>query len=88
MTNLLSVSYESLIITHNPWVLFISLVVLVGLGRAASFEKCEAIAATENESEKGPKCADETCQRRCNPGYTAVKPTKVDQNAADHNDQL
>ena len=52
---------------------------MVGLSRAASFEKCEAIAATENESEKGPKCADETCQRRCNPGHTAVKPTKVSQ---------
>lgn len=68
--------------------IFISLIVLVGLGRAASFEKCEAIAATENESEKGPKCADETCQRRCHPGYTAMKPTKVNRKALDYNDQL
>ena len=51
--------------------------VLIGLTNGASFEKCEAISAAENESEKGPKCVDDTCQRRCNPGYTAVKPTKV-----------
>ena len=50
---------------------------MFGLRNAASFEKCEAIAATENESPNGPKCVDDTCQRRCNPGYTALKPTKV-----------
>lgn len=49
----------------------------MGLTEAANFSKCPAIAIDANENEKGPKCVDDSCRRRCNESYQAMKPTQV-----------
>ena len=47
------------------------------MASAANFSKCPAIAADPNENPKGPKCAQNTCVRRCNDGFVPEKPKKV-----------
>merc|ERR1711937_30441 len=47
------------------------------VAEGANYSKCPSIEVDANEKEKGPKCVDDNCIRRCNDGFTPAEPFMV-----------